>query len=34
MNTVGLGIVIVGAVVVIVWRGLAMYRQTFKRKDL
>jgi hypothetical protein len=34
MNTIELSLVIAAAVALTLWRGVAMYRQTFKRKNL
>jgi len=34
MKTLELSLVIAGAVALTIWRGVAMYRQTFKRKNL
>jgi hypothetical protein len=34
MKAIELGLVIAGAVWLCVWRGMAMYRQTFKRNRL
>jgi hypothetical protein len=34
MQAIGGAVVLLGAVAVIVWRGVAMYNATFRRKDL
>lgn len=34
MKAIELALVIAGAVALVLWRGLAMYNQTFRKKNL
>jgi len=34
MKTLELAVVIIGAAALVVWRGIATYRYTFKKKNL